>query len=153
MTPAIRAARSAKIPVELLEYEAGHEAYGLQAAAALGLSPDHVFKTLLVKLDGRQLAVALVPVSRELDLKALAELAGAKRAAMADPQEAERSSGYVVGGISPLGQKRRLDTYLDSSLAALPKVYVSGGRRGLQIGLSPDDLVRACGGRTGAIAR
>ena len=154
MTPAVRAARDAGIPFRIVEFEAAAgESYGVRAAAALGLPPGHVFKTLIAKLDGRQLVVALVPVSAELDLKALAELAGAKRAAMATPEEAERSTGYVLGGISPLGQRRRLATYLDSSVAGLEKVYVSGGRRGLEIELAPGDLINACGGRLGAIAR
>lgn len=154
MTPAVRAGREAGIPFKLVEFEAeAGESYGARAAAALGLPPEHVFKTLIAKLDGRQLVVALVPVASELDLKALADLAGAKRAAMATPEEAERSTGYVLGGISPLGQRRRLATYLDSSVTQLATVYVSGGRRGLELGLAPSDLIDVCNGRLGAIAR
>jgi Cys-tRNA(Pro)/Cys-tRNA(Cys) deacylase len=154
MTPAVRAALDAGIPFRLVEFEARTgESYGAHAATALGLPPEHVFKTLIAKLDGRQLVVALVPVSAELDLKALAELAGAKRAAMATPQEAERSTGYVRGGISPVGQRRRLATYLDSSVTRLSKVYVSGGRRGLELELAPNDLIDVCRGHLGTIAR
>lgn len=154
MTPAVQAARDAGIPVRIIEFEPGAgESYGTRAAASMGLPAEHVFKTLIAKLDGRQLVVALVPVSAELDLKALADLAGAKRAAMATPEEAERSTGYVVGGISPLGQRRRLATYLDDSAEGLPRIYVSGGRRGLELELAPADLVSACRARLGAIAR
>lgn len=154
MTPAVRAAREAGIQFRLVEFEPGDgESYGAQAAASLGVPSETVFKTLVAKLDERRLVVALVPVASELDLKALAQLAGAKRAAMATPKEAERSTGYVLGGISPLGQRRRLDTYVDSSVTKLHKVYVSGGRRGLELELAPGDLIRACDGRVGVISR
>ena len=115
--------------------------YGLEAAALLGLDPAAVLKTLLADVDGR-LVVAVVPVSGHLDLKALAAAVGGKRAAMADPRVAERTTGYVVGGISPLGQRRQLPTVLDEPATRLPTIYVSGGRRGLDLGLSPADLVR-----------
>jgi len=115
--------------------------YGLAAAEALGLDPDQVFKTLLVSVDGT-LVVGIVPVSGQLDLKAVAAAVGGKKAAMADPADAERSTGYVVGGISPLGQRRLHPTVLDVSAMSFEVVYVSGGRRGLDVGLSPHDLVR-----------
>jgi len=115
--------------------------FGLEAAAALGLPPGRVFKTLLAS-DGRQLVVGIVPVDRTLDLKALAVALGLKKLAMADPAAAERSSGMVVGGISPIGQKRALPTVLDASAVEYDTVLVSGGRRGLDVELAPADLVR-----------
>ncbi len=114
--------------------------YGLEAAQQLGLDPAAVFKTLVAEVDG-QLVVAIVPVAGQLDLKALASAVGGKRARMADPSVAERSTGYVVGGISPLGQRKRLPTVVDDSARSLETVYVSGGKRGLDLGLSPVDLV------------
>lgn len=130
--------------------------YGMEAAQALGLDPETVLKTLLVSLDGAPrpaLAVAVVPVTRKVDLKAVAAALGAKKAAMADPRVAERSSGYVVGGISPIGQRTPLPTVVDASATAHPTVYVSGGRRGLDLGLAPADLVRVTGAVTAAVAR
>ena len=154
MTPAIDAARRANIRHRVIEYESAVDRdYGLEAAVAIGVSVKMVYKTLVAKLDAKRLVVALVPVSSELDLKALATLAQAKRAEMAAPQEAERATGYVVGGISPLGQRRRLETYIDSAVSKLSNVYVSGGRRGLEIELAPGDLVACCQARLGSIAR
>ena len=126
--------------------------YGLEAAQLLGLPPEQVFKTLLVDVDGA-LVVAIVPVARKLDLKALATSVGGKRAAMAEPAAAERSTGYVVGGISPLGQKKPLPTVIDDSAEAFDVVYVSGGRRGFDLGLSPADLITATHATTAPIAR
>jgi len=126
--------------------------YGLEAAELLGLDPAQVFKTLFVDVDGR-LTVGIVPVSRQLDLKAVAAAVGGKKATMADPAAAERATGYVVGGISPLGQKRAHPTVLDESATGFDVVYVSGGRRGLDIGLSPADLARLTTATTAAIAR
>jgi len=111
-----------------------------------------VFKTLLADADG-ELVVGIVPVGGQLDLKALAASVGAKRAAMADPSLAARVTGYVVGGISPIGQKKRLRTVLDDSALAHQQVYVSGGRRGLDVGLRPEDLVKVTGALTAAISR
>ena len=154
MTPAIEAARHANIRHRVIEYESAvNRDYGLEAAVAVGVPAEMVYKTLVAKLDAKRLVVALVPVSSELDLKALATLAAAKRAEMATPQEAERATGYVVGGISPLGQRRRLETYIDSAVTTLSNVYVSGGRRGLEIELAPGDLVACCQARLGSIAR
>ena len=126
--------------------------YGLEAAEALELDPASVFKTLLADLDG-ELVVAIVPVAGMLDLKGLATALGGKRATMADPAVAERVTGYVVGGISPIGQKRRLRTVLDDSAVGLPTVYVSGGRRGLDLGLDPADLATVTGATVARIAR
>jgi Cys-tRNA(Pro)/Cys-tRNA(Cys) deacylase len=116
-------------------------AFGDEAATALGVAPDRIFKTLIAAADGA-LVCAVVPVAGRLDLKALAAAVGAKRAELADPAAAARATGYVVGGISPLGQKARLRVVLDASAAAFPPVYVSAGKRGLQVELAPDDLVR-----------
>jgi Cys-tRNA(Pro)/Cys-tRNA(Cys) deacylase len=127
--------------------------YGLEAAAAIGVPAERVFKTLLAVLDGGPLVVGVVPVDRQLDLKALAKAAGGKKATMAEPAAAERATGYVVGGISPLGQKQRHRTVLDESALAFDTVYVSGGRRGLDVGLAPSDLLRLTAGTTSPIAR
>jgi Cys-tRNA(Pro)/Cys-tRNA(Cys) deacylase len=115
--------------------------YGAVVADALGVAPERVFKTLVAEVDG-DLTVAVVPVTGEVDLKALAAAAGGKRAAMADRTIAEKTTGYVRGGISPLGQRRRLPTVVDESATAFPTVYVSAGRRGLQVELDPADLIR-----------
>ena len=123
------------------DHDPSAPSYGLEAAEALGVAPERVFKTLLARVDGR-LVVAVVPVSGSLDLKALAAAAGGKRAEMAEPAEAERSTGYVVGGISPLGQRRALPTIVDSTAAEHDEVLVSAGRRGLDVALAPADLVR-----------
>ena len=134
------------------EHDPAAASYGLEAAAALSVPPGQVFKTLLVEAD-RGLAVGIVPVDRSLDLKALAAALGVKKVAMADPAAAERSTGYVVGGISPIGQKKRLPTVLDQSASGFDVVYVSGGRRGLDLSLSPADLVAATGAVLAVIAR
>jgi len=134
------------------EHNPTPRSYGLDAAVALGLSPLRVFKTLLVSVDAR-LVVGVVPVSGQLDLKAMAEALGGKRAAMADPLTAERATGYVVGGISPLGQTRSHPTVLDETALSFEVIYVSGGRRGLDLGLSPRDLIRLTGAVTAPIGR
>ncbi|PXA67873.1 Cys-tRNA(Pro) deacylase [Cryobacterium arcticum] len=126
--------------------------YGLEAADKLGLDPDQVFKTLLADADG-VLVVAIVPVSGQLDLKALAAAVGAKKAVMADPKVAERKTGYVLGGISPIGQKARHTTVLDETAELYDTVFVSGGRRGFDLELSPADLVSVTGATVSAIAR
>ncbi len=142
-TPATVALTRAGIEFSLHEYPHDPRAasYGLEAAEALGLDPARVFKTLMATVDGA-LAVAVVPVVGWLDLKALARALGGSRAAMADQAVAERSTGYVAGGISPIGQKRRHPTVVDSSALDHPTVYVSAGRRGLDLEISPADLVR-----------
>lgn len=155
MTPAVKQLEKAGIAFTLAEYphDPRSPAYGEEAARALGLSADEVFKTLLARLDDGRLAVAIVPVSSQLDLKALARAAGARKAQMAEGEEAQRATGYVLGGISPLGQKRRLPTFLDASAEALASMHVSGGRRGLEICLAPADLLRLTGGCLAALAR
>lgn len=154
MTPAVEAAKAAGVPYEVVQYEHDPkaESYGLEAAEILGVAPERVFKTLVAKVDGR-LAVGIVPVAARLDLKALADAVGGRKAEMADPAEAQRATGYVVGGISPLGQKRRLPTALDASAMEQETVYVSGGRRGLEIVLAPADLVRLTDAKVAPIAR
>ena len=148
MTPAINAAKRASITHRVHEYEHDPRAdsYGLEAAHALNQDPEQVFKTLLDELDGGKTVVAILPVEARLDLKALAAAAGAKKAAMADPNAAERLTGYVVGGISPPGQKRRLATFVDESAQRFETIFVSGGRRGLELELAPADLVSLTAG-------
>jgi Cys-tRNA(Pro)/Cys-tRNA(Cys) deacylase len=142
-TPATVAPTRAGIEFRLHEYahDPRAESYGLEAAEALGLDPARVFKTLMATVDGR-LAVAVVPVSGQLDLKALARALGASRAAMAEVAAAERATGYVAGGISPVGQRRPHPTVLDSTALDHPSVFVSAGRRGLDLEIAPADLVR-----------
>ena len=130
----------AAFTVHRYDHDPAAPSYGLEAAAALGVDPERVFKTLLAEVDGR-LVVAVVPVSGQLDLKALAAAVGGKRAAMADPTLAERATGYVVGGISPLGQKRALPTVVDETAQLWDTVFVSAGRRGVDLELGPDVLV------------
>src|SRR5215468_2507054 len=154
MTPAIDAARRANIRHRVIEYESAvSRDYGLEAATAVGVPAEMVYKTLVAKLDAKRLAVALVPVSCELDLKALATLAEAKRAEMATPRDAERATGYVVGGISPLGQRRKLPTFIDAGVTQYEMVYVSAGRRGLELELAPVGLIELCNAKTADIAR
>jgi Cys-tRNA(Pro)/Cys-tRNA(Cys) deacylase len=155
MTPAIQRAREAKIHFEIHRYEhdPGAESYGEEAADKLGIAYDQVFKTLIVSLDQKQLAVAVVPVARKLDLKAFAEILSAKKASMAAQKDAERATGYVLGGISPLGQKKKLRTVIDSSAVTHASIFVSAGKRGLEIELSPGDLAQLVGGQFAAIAK
>lgn len=154
-TPALVALDRARVAHTVHAYE--HDpstdvGYGLEAAAAIGVPPAQVFKTLLALADGR-LTVGVVPVDGRLDLKALARAVGAKKAEMADPAAAERATGYVVGGISPLGQKQRLRTVVDESALDHATVYVSAGRRGLDVGLAPADLVALTDATTAALSR
>src|SRR5947207_2882321 len=137
--------------VHAYEHDPRAESYGTEAAAALQVAPERCFKTLVAEVDGT-LAVAVVPVTGSLDLKAFAAALGGKRAAMADPTLAERTTGYVRGGISPLGQRKRLPTVVDASAGALPTVYVSAGRRGLQVELAPADPVRLSGAVAAPVA-
>ncbi|MFP3715125.1 Cys-tRNA(Pro) deacylase [Puerhibacterium sp. TATVAM-FAB25] len=154
-TPALTLLERQGVPHTVHAYEhdpAAGLSFGMEAAATLGLDPAQVFKTLVADVDGR-LVVAVVPVDRQLDVKALARAVGGKRAALALPPVAERATGYVVGGISPLGQKQRLATVVDGSALGHDVVYVSGGRRGLDVGLAPADLVRLTGATTAPLAR
>lgn len=153
-TPALTVLRRAGVPhtVRAYEHDPAARSYGLEAVEALGVEPERVFKTLVAAADGA-LCVAVVPVTATLDLKALAAAVGAKKAVMADPGEAERVTGYVVGGISPLGQRRALTTVLDRSAFTRDTVLVSAGRRGLDVELSPADLAATTRAATAAIAR
>ena len=137
--------------VQTYDHDPRHASYGLEASDALGVPPERVFKTLVAEVDGA-LTVGVVPVAGQLDLKALAAAAGGKKAAMAGMAAAERATGYVAGGISPLGQRKRLPVVVDSSAMEFPTVFCSGGRRGLEIELAPADLVRAAGAVVAAIA-
>ncbi len=155
MTPAVLAARRAGVSCQVLEYrhDPAAQSFGLEAARALGVDASMVFKTLVASLASGELAVAVIPVVARLDLKALASATGAKKAVMADRQAAERATGYVIGGISPLGQRRRLTTVIDESALTHEQVYVSGGRRGLEIALAPRDLVKLTNATLNAISR
>ena len=154
-TPATEALIAAGIAFETVEYTHHDDAtdFGAEVARETGLEASHIFKTLVVTTGPRQLAVGIVPVSGRLDLKAIATALGAKKAELADPKVAERSSGYVVGGMSPIGQRTPLLTVIDSSAQALATMYVSGGKRGLQLGLAPDDLAAATNATFAPIAR
>lgn len=153
-TPATVALTAAGVPftVHSYEHDPSHPSYGEEAAEAMGVSPDRVFKTLVADVDGR-LTVAVVPVAGRLDLKALAAAVGGKRASMADPALAERTTGYVRGGISPLGQRRRLPTVLDESATVHATICVSAGRRGLEVELTPTALTTLTTATLAPIAR
>lgn len=148
MTPGINVAKRANIPHTVHEYhhDPANESYGSEAAEKMGVPVEQVFKTLVVAIDGNGLVVAVVPVSQMLSMKLIARAAGGKKATMADKADVQRATGYVLGGVSPLGQKKRLKTYLDTSAQAFDTIYVSAGRRGLEIELAPADLARLTGG-------
>lgn len=157
MTPAIKTLERSRIAFTIHEYE--HDpaapAYGLEAAEKIGRPHEQVFKTLLVAIEGdaKRLAVGIVPVAGQLDLKAMAAALKVKKVAMAQPADAERATGYIVGGISPLGQKKRLPMVLDASASTQESILVSGGRRGLDLELAPSDLCKVTGAIQAAVAR
>ncbi|WP_298610028.1 Cys-tRNA(Pro) deacylase [uncultured Thiothrix sp.] len=157
MTPAILTVRKAGLPFQTHEYQ--HDptvsSYGLEAAEALQVEASRVFKTLVVALDSdmKKMAIGIVPVTQQLDVKALAKAVGAKKAELADPKQAERTTGYLVGGISPLGQKRKLPTVLDESALNFKTIFVSAGRRGLELELCPTILMELCQADAVAICR
>jgi Cys-tRNA(Pro)/Cys-tRNA(Cys) deacylase len=153
-TPATVALTAAGVEftVHAYEHDPSHPSYGEEAAEAMGVSPERVFKTLVADVDGA-LVVAVVPVAGSLDLKSLATAVGGKRAAMADPTLAERTTGYVRGGISPLGQRKKLRTVLDASAESHETICVSAGRRGLEVELAPADLQKLTEAVSAAIAR
>lgn len=144
MTPAINTAKKQNVEYWVHEYkhDASTESYGTEAAEKLQLSEARVFKTLVVMLDDKELAVAVIPVSSMLSMKLMAKACGAKKAAMADKVLVERSTGYVLGGVSPLGQRKRLRTVVDCSAQDFATVFISAGRRGMEIELAPQDLQR-----------
>jgi Cys-tRNA(Pro)/Cys-tRNA(Cys) deacylase len=153
-TTATIALDRAKVTYTLHEY--GHDpragSYGLEASEALGVPPERVFKTLVASVDGGTLAVGVIPVHRQLDLKALAAAVGGKKAVMAEVTAAERATGYVAGGISPVGQKKRLPVVVDSSALELATMFCSAGRRGLEIEIVPADLIKTAGAKLAPIA-
>jgi Cys-tRNA(Pro)/Cys-tRNA(Cys) deacylase len=153
MTPAITLARQRRIPHRVHEYahDPATGSYGLEAAEKLAVDVHCVFKTLVVAGDAGRLAVAVIPVAEQLNLKLFAKAAGVKKAALADRDEAQRATGYLVGGISPLGQKKRLPTFIDDSARTLDTLYVSAGRRGLEIELAPEDLAALTAARFEAL--
>jgi Cys-tRNA(Pro)/Cys-tRNA(Cys) deacylase len=153
-TTATIALERAKIPFTLHEYAHDQRAssYGMEASEALGIAPERMFKTLVASVDGSALAVGVVPVDRQLDLKRLAAAVGGKKAVMAEVAAAERATGYVAGGISPVGQKKRLPVVVDASAMGFATMFCSAGRRGLEIELAPADLIRAVGASVAAIA-
>ncbi|MHA7809153.1 MAG: Cys-tRNA(Pro) deacylase [Marinobacter adhaerens] len=142
MTPGINAARKAAVPHTIHEYDhdPASESYGTEAAEKTGVDPARVFKTLVVAVDGKELVVAIVPVNTMLNMKLIARASGGKKAGMADKQLVERTTGYVLGGVSPLGQRKQLTTFIDDSALDFDTIFVSGGRRGLEIELAPRDL-------------
>lgn len=155
MTPAILLVRKSGVPHDVLEYthDPGAASYGREAVDLLGLDADAVFKTLVADVEGKGLVCGVVPVGSMLDLKALADALGGRRAKMADAADAERATGYVLGGISPLGQRKQLPVVLDASALDLPRMYCSAGRRGLELSLAPQDFVKLAKARTARIAR
>lgn len=146
MTPAIAQLKQQKIAYRLLSYEHQHsaESFGLEAAELLNLPPTQVFKTLVIQTPEKKLAVGIVPVSGSLNLKSMALALGVKKVAMADKAHVQNTTGYVLGGVSPLGQKKRLPTVIDESAFAYQEIYVSAGKRGLDLALSPNDLATLC---------
>ncbi|WP_067581742.1 Cys-tRNA(Pro) deacylase [Endozoicomonas ascidiicola] len=155
MTPAINLLKKAKANFKVHQYDHDPDShsYGEEAVEKMGQDANQVFKTLLVKLDGRQLAVAVVPVAGMLDLKAMAAACGAKKAVMAEQPEAERSTGYLFGGISPLGQKKRLPTVVNSTADSFETIFISAGRRGLEVELAAENLLKLTSGSFAAISK
>jgi Cys-tRNA(Pro)/Cys-tRNA(Cys) deacylase len=155
MTPAIQLLKKARAEYQLHSYphDPQSNSYGLEAAEKLNLAPAQVFKTLLVVTEKAELLVAVVPVAGTLDLKALAQAAGVKKTEMADPLAAQRATGYLLGGISPLGQKKPLRSFIDASAQQFPSIFVSAGRRGLEVQLSAATLAQHCHGLFAAIGR
>lgn len=153
MTPAINAIKKQKIPHTVHQYShnPNHDSFGKEAAEQLGLPEEKVFKTLVVQLDMTALAVAIIPVSSMLSMKKIAKAAGAKKAVMAEKTKVEKTTGYVLGGVSPLGQKKRLLTIMDSSAQNFSTIFVSAGRRGLDIEIKPDDILLLTAGSFAAI--
>lgn len=149
MTPAIKLLSRQKIShvVHTYEHDPNHGAYGMEAAEKLGFNPEKVFKTLIIELDSNKLACAIIPVAESLNLKSAAKALGAKKAAMAKIEDAERATGYIKGGVSPFGQKKRLATILDASAAKLETLLVSGGKRGLDVEVGTQDLLKILGAK------
>ena len=149
MTPAVKTAKKAKIDFKIHEYshDPSADSYGQEAAEKLGISPDQIFKTLVVSMNTEELGVAILPVSCQLNLKLFAKAMGVKKAAMADGKLVEKTTGYVLGGVSPLGQKKKLSTVVHDTAKNFKTIFVSAGKRGLDIELTPDDLVKLTKGK------
>jgi len=143
MTPAVKMLKASSIPytVHTYDHDPMSRSYGLEAAEKLGIAPQRVFKTLIVMFETKRLCVGVISVEQQLNMKRIAKAAGGKKAGMADSQLAERTTGYVMGGISPIGQKRRLDTYIDRAAIVHETIFISGGKRGLDIELVPSELI------------
>lgn len=154
MTPAIKQLEAVKVAHRVLRYEhtTAHSDYGIDASEQLGVPADRVFKTLVADTDTHEMVVAIVPVSGRLHMKSLAAAAGTKKAFMADGDRVQKTTGYVLGGVSPLGQKKRLRTFIDHSATGFETIYISGGRRGLEIELAADALARLLNADFAAIA-
>lgn len=154
MTPAVNYLKKQRVDFTLHRYQHDpkHPSFGLEAAEKLNFEPDRVFKTLVVQIDNQELVVAIVPVNRQLNLKALARFLKVKKIAMADGKAVESATGYVLGGVSPLAQKKRHRTVIDESCQPWPTLLVSGGRRGLEIELTPNDLITLCRAESGSIS-
>ncbi|MBU8909987.1 MAG: Cys-tRNA(Pro) deacylase [Desulfobacterales bacterium] len=148
MTPGINQAKKARVPYKVHEYvhDPSCDSYGSEAAMKMGVPEERVFKTLVVQLGTKELVVGVVPVSSMLNMKLIAKAAGAKKAGMAEASDVVRSTGYVLGGVSPLGQKKKLKTIIHSSAIKYPTIFVSAGRRGLEIELQPRDLEKITNG-------
>lgn len=148
MTPAVNVAKKAKITFNIHSYahDPSNQSYGLEASEKMGVPSERVFKTLVVMIDSKVMVVAVIPVSSMLSMKQIAKSAGGKKAEMANGADVERSTGYILGGVSPLGQKKRFQTFIDSSAKNYPTIFVSAGRRGLEIELSPEDLAKLTNG-------
>lgn len=155
MTPAINAAKKAKITYVVHEYlhDPSCKSYGTEAAKKLGVPEERVYKTLVVRHGTKELAVGVVPVSSMLNMKLFAKAVGAKKASMAEAADVERTTGYVLGGVSPIGQKKKLKTIIDSSANKYPTIFVSAGRRGLQVELKPQDLEKLTQGKFAEICK
>jgi Cys-tRNA(Pro)/Cys-tRNA(Cys) deacylase len=153
MTPAVDLAKKRGLNYQLHEYTHDSQAtsFGLEASEKLGVDVTQVFKTLVVSTETNALAVAILPVDKTLNFKKMAKAVGCKKIQMADPKQVERTTGYVLGGVSPLGQKKRLTTIIDDSAQSYATIYVSGGRRGLEIELPPEQLSATLTARFGAI--
>ncbi|MFU2511943.1 Cys-tRNA(Pro) deacylase [Pseudoalteromonas sp. ASV78] len=149
MTPATQLLKKHRVPFEVLSYEhdANAHSFGLEAVEKLALPAEQVFKTLVLETNAQQLIVAITPVTQQVNLKLLAKACGAKKVQLAAAQKVENSTGYILGGVSPLGQKKRLATYLHSSAKQFNIIYVSAGKRGLEIALDPNTLLKLCNGK------
>jgi Cys-tRNA(Pro)/Cys-tRNA(Cys) deacylase len=154
MTPAVNYLKKKNIAFTLHRYrhDPDHPSYGLEAAEQLNIEPERIFKTLVVQIDDGELVVAVVPVNRQLDLKSLGRLLKVKKLGMAGGKAVQSATGYVLGGVSPLAQKKRLRTVVDDAAVRHPTIMISGGRRGLEIELAPEDLILLCGAQTGSIS-